>query len=196
MKEFIKENMAIVAAIVLPLILIVIFALSTAVKTVSVPDPVHDFLIATNYNETYTKFTFAVTDDKVGVTFRPEEKAKNGDYYINTQTPRLFRVRVKTATVEEIPLTIPADQKGGTVKIPALDNLKIQNIQPAPDGYYYVDSYTYNDRGVMGELFSVGRGRDNVSLALEKDGRRYTIKAGGDSEWRYNSRFIGWVVSE
>ncbi len=50
MKQFLKDNLAIVAAIVLPLILVIVFALSTSVVNRIVADPQYDFLIATSYD--------------------------------------------------------------------------------------------------------------------------------------------------
>ena len=50
MKQFLKDNLAIVAAIVLPLILVIVFALSTSVVNRIVADPQYDFLFATSYD--------------------------------------------------------------------------------------------------------------------------------------------------
>lgn len=191
MRAFLKDNIAIVAAIVLPVLLAVIFVLSTGITRISVEDPKHDFLVATDYYEDNSSFLFNLENKKFSVSFRPEEKHPGGySRYINK--PRLWRVNVPEMTVEEIALTAPANGKAGPVEIPALKGLTLKNVQPGPDGYSYQSYYRY-DNNFMSEIFSPTR-KDRDFIALEKNGRLVRIKVPEASSWNYNARFLGWII--
>ena len=106
MKPFLKDNLAIVAAIVLPLILVILFALSSAVVNRVVADPQHDFLIATNfYGGANEAFYFDVVQNRLKISYSFPTKV-NGNYQ-NGNISRLWRVRVPAMTVEEISLVPP-----------------------------------------------------------------------------------------
>jgi hypothetical protein len=190
MKAFLKDNIAIVAAIVLPLILAVIFAISTLVTNVSVEDPQYDLLVATDYYAGSAKFEFNTDNDKITVIYHPDTKDANG-YNMTRNMPKLWRIHVQERKVEQISLAEPADKKQGNVKIPALEGLKVQNIQPGPDGYSYENYYRYRNN-FMSEIFA-GDTSARHAIALEKDGRLVKIKV-PDSNWGYNAQFIGWII--
>lgn len=191
MNAFLKDNIAIVAAIVLPLVLAAVFAASTLVTTVSVEDPKNDFLVATDYYPGSAKFEFIVNNDKITTVYHPDGKDANG-YNTTRNMPKLWRVHVPDMKVEQISLSEPANKREGDVDVAALKNLKVQNIQPGPDGYTYQSYYRY-DNNFMSEIFSVNHGgRD--SIALEKDGRFVRVKVPQQNDWGYNGQFIGWIV--
>ena len=111
MKEFLKENIAIVAAIVLPVILVILFALSTAITHVSVADPKYSFFVATNYySNDNSSFAFNVIDERLVVSYKPPTKDSYNNY-INNNVPRLWRVNVPSGGIEEIPLVAPGNKK-------------------------------------------------------------------------------------
>lgn len=193
MNDFLKDNIALVAAIVLPLVLVVIFALSTALVSVSVEDPRYSFFVATNYpNSQNSAFSFNVIDEKLVVSYRPEVKNEN-DYYTNTSVPRLWKINIPSGSVEEIALPVPANKKAADISIAGVTDIKIRNIQPAPDGYSFSNTYP-SDSNIMTMMFSAD-GRSRNSVALEKDGRRFKVKVPGD-DWYYNSDFIGWIIND
>ena len=128
MKEFLKDNSALVAAIVLPLVLVCIFAASTLFINVTVEDPKNSFFVATNYNYAQSSsFTFDVVEEKLVVTYRAEQKDANG-YYTNNNVPRLWRVNIPEQTVEEIALPVPANKKTTTLTIPGVTDIAVKNI--------------------------------------------------------------------
>jgi hypothetical protein len=101
MKQFVKNNLAIVAAIVLPLILVALFAVSSRVMQRVVADPEYDFLIATNYyGGTNEAFYFDVVQNRLTISYSFPARV-NGTYQ-NGNIARLWRVRVPAMTVEEI----------------------------------------------------------------------------------------------
>jgi hypothetical protein len=193
MNAFLKDNIAIVAAIVLPALLALIFMASTLFSRVSVPDPQNDFFIATNYNDGNSSMRFDVVSDKLVIGYRPPEKLDNGGYNYN-QKPRLWRVRVPAMTVEEIALQEPAQKVATNLVIPGVTDITVRNIQPGPDGYSFMDVYRY-DRNLMSEIFSAGSSYNRSGMALINNGRAVPISTPQIPNWDYyNTRFVGWVI--
>lgn len=194
MKAFLKDNIAIVAAIILPAVLALFFALSTLVSTVTVADPQYDFLISSDYyNNTNSMFNLNVVNDRLVVSYRPPEKNEN-NYYNYTNKPRLWRVHAPEMTVQEISLPEPAEKKPTDISIAGITDVKVQNLQPGPDGYSYLNSYNY-DRNLMSEIFSTGTQRDGYRVGLTKNGRVVPFRV-GDNNTHYNTQFIGWIIEE
>lgn len=199
MKQFLRNNLAIVAAIVLPLILVALFALSTLVVNRVVADPQYDFLIATNfYGGSNEAFYFDVVQNRLKISYAFPSKV-NGTYQ-NSNISRLWRVRVPAMTVEEIALVPPprsqdnADGQRVPVDIPGVSDLEVLSSQPAPDGYSFQQSYDYYNTGLMRELFGGGRRGERVS-AIVKDGRAVPISnLAGAPYGGYDARFIGWIA--
>jgi hypothetical protein len=192
MKDFLKENIAIVAAIVLPVILVVVFALSTAITHVRVDDPQYSFFITSNYyNPENSSFAINVVDERLVVSYRAPQKDNNGNY-IHSNVPRLWKVNIPSREVEEIALIAPADKRSADLTIPGVTDVRVRNIQPGPDGYTFVNYYRYGG-GIMNEIFSADR-RHNTA-ALEKDGRYYAIKLPGNENY-YTASFTGWIIPD
>lgn len=200
MKTFLKDNLAIVAAIVLPLLLVVMFALSGAVMNRVVADPRHDFLIATNfYGGTNEAFYFDVVQNRLKISYAFPVQV-NGAYQ-NGNIPRLWRVHVPAMTVEEISLVPPprtADYKDGQrvpVEIAGISDLPVLSTQPSPDGYTFQQSYDYYNGNLMRELFG-GRSRSEQASAIVKDGRAVPVRyLSGVPYSGYNVHFVGWITA-
>jgi hypothetical protein len=201
MKRFLKDNLAIVAAIALPLILVIVFALSTSIVSKMVADPQYDFLIATNfYGGTNEAFYFDVVQNRLKISYAYPVGIKGGGYQ-NGNISRLWRVRVPAMTVEEISLVPPArgqddaDGKRVPIDIPGVSDLHVISTQPAPDGYVFQESYDYYGGNLMREIFSGSGGSNRHTCAIVKDGRAVPVKnLGGNSYNYYNTHFIGWIV--
>jgi hypothetical protein len=199
MKQFLRDNLAIVAAIALPLALVSIFALSTSVINRVVADPQYDFLIATNfYGGSNEAFYFDVVQNILKISYSFPTRV-NGNYQ-NANISRLWRVRVPAMTVEAISLVPPPrgqDDEGGkrvSIDIPGVSDLHVISTQPAPDGYMFQESYDYYDTNLMRELFGTGSRSNHVS-AIVKDGRALPVKnLEGAPYSSYNTHFIGWIA--
>lgn len=192
MNAFLKDNIAIVAAIVLPALLAVLFMASTFFSRVTVPDPQNDFFVATDYNDSNTSFRLDVVNERLVIGYHPAEKLENGGYNY-AQKPRLWRVRVPEMTIEEIALTEPLDKKAADLSITGVTDITVRNIQPGPDGYSFSNTYRY-DRNLMTEIFSSG-GHSRDVATLVNNGRFVPVKTPDTTGWNYyNARFIGWVI--
>lgn len=197
MKKFLKENIAIVAAIILPLALVAVFMLSTTIRNASVEDPKHDFLIATNYqNNDYDAVRFDVVGGRLVVTYRYPDKDGNGAY-MHHSMPRLWRVHVNGMKTEEVSIPLPKDKdeqgkKAVELDIAPLRELKVVNIQPGPDGYTFETASSYYG-SPMAELFSYDRHESRAAIA--RQGRVIPIRGMNDAAYGYyNVLFIGWIA--
>jgi hypothetical protein len=202
MKQFLKDNLAIVAAIALPLILVILFALSTLVVNRVVADPQYDFLIATNfYGGSNEAFYFDVVQNRLKISYAFPTKV-NGTTYQNGNISRLWRVRVPAMTVEEIALVPPTrgqdsnETQRVSIDIPGVSDLHLISAQPAPDGYTFEQTYNYYNSNLMRELFGSGN-RSNYVSAIVKDGRAVPIRnLDGAPYGAYNAHFIGWIAKD
>lgn len=188
MKEFLKDNIALVAAIALPAALALVFALSTMFVKVTVESPKNDVLLVTDLYEPNSRFTFGVINDKLTISYLGQQKDNNGTH------PRLWRVHVPEMAVEEIALHEPADRQSAEIIIPGITDVKVQNLTPGPDGYSFIDSYSSRNHSLMTEIFSDNSYRYNAG-ALTKNGRIVEIKMPDGNNW-YNTRFIGWIIKD
>ena len=88
MKQFLEDNLAIVAAIVLPVILVLVFAVSRAVTDRMVADPQYDFLIATNvYGGSNEAFYFDVVQERLndGPLLRYRDLEQRAELVVSVQ---------------------------------------------------------------------------------------------------------------
>jgi len=200
MKQFVKNNLAIVAAIVLPLVLVLLFAVSSRVMQRVVADPEYDFLVATNYyGGTNEAFYFDVVQNRLKISYSFPTRV-NGTYQ-NGNISRLWRVRVPAMTVEEISLVPPprsedaADGQRVPIDIPGVSDLQVLSSQPAPDGYAFQQSYDYYNGNLMREIFGGGSRHEQAS-AIVKDGRAVAIRNLGGAPYNaYNAHFVGWIAT-
>ena len=201
MKRFLKDNLAIVAAIALPLILVVVFALSTSITSRLVADPQYDFLFATNFQGGANEaFYFDVVQDRLRISYAYPASIKAGGYQ-NSNISRLWRVRVPGMGVEEIALVHPGKRKDTEdgqrvpIEIPGVSGLRVVNSQPSPDGYVFQPVYDHYGGNLMREIFAGPDRRNRPTCAIVKNGRALPVSnITGDFYSYYNTRFIGWIL--
>src|SRR5262245_51363366 len=202
MKKFVTDNLAIVAAIALPLALVALLAVSNVVTRRVVADPQYDFLVATNvYGGSNEAFYFDVVQNRLKISYAFPVQV-NGVYQ-NANLPRLWRVRVPSMSVEEIGLGPPpraaATTDGQRIpgEIPGVSDLRVLSTQPSPDGYEFQQSYEYYSGNIMREVFGSRGSSGGPVSAIVKDGRAVPVRnLGGAPYSSYNARFVGWVAKE
>jgi hypothetical protein len=197
MKKFIKDNIAIVLAIILPLVLVAVFMASSLFYKVTVADPAHDFLIASNvYNSENEAFTFSVVNDRLVIVYHPPQKKNEQGYVPERQIPKLWRVNVPDMSVEEIGLAEPTNGQSTSINIDGITDITVRNVHPAPDGYEFLDSHYQGGGNLMTEIFASGR-NDYSRLAIAKEGRILYMKIPSNTAYgSYNTRFIGWIIEK
>jgi hypothetical protein len=207
--SWIKENLFIVAAVVLPLAVAALFLLATALPRYFVDDPSYALLVAIDErlaNRTDYAIEFEVTGDRL------KAKAVHSTASRFFGHSELFRYTPGDEALEHIPLEIPGqlrarleselqaqDKQEARLALPLpaeLANLELMTAVTAPDGYRFRNDFR-GSPGLFGALFGMGS-RYRV-VAIEKDGRVVEIGAeleGVQGYSHYNVQFLGWIAVE
>lgn len=189
-----RENAALVAGIVLPVIVVILFLLSSWVPKLLVDPPQYDFLYVEDgnyYGGSPSPWRYEVTLDARSHLLVKAYVAKPDVY---TPGARLFLFEHADGNVREITLPAPESTEGGeegiVVEIPEFQNQFIDPSRISPDGYSLVDN-TRSSRGLFGLFYSGSR----RGLAISKNGAVFEAVNGSGQYW-YGSRLIGWVVPQ
>lgn len=193
MKAFIRENPLIAASVVLPLVLVVIFAIAGFLPKLLAPSPQYDLLLVdpmvSSLEVKDRRATIVVNDGRVQAEILA---AADRDFAWRS---RVYRVDRETLAIRRLEINWPEDSDalvpGELLSVAELENASISTSTVAPDGYRY-RGYERGHGFVFG-LFASGRLRNQVSIA--KDGAVVRIPIPEDSEYGYGQmHFLGWVT--
>ena len=155
--RFLRDNAFLVAAVSLPLVVVVVFLLLTAIPKWTVPSPQHDLLLyTTDYDRQGARLAveLLVRDETLQATVRPVL----ADSY--PPRVRLWRFDHRAQSTTEIPLDLPTDTGGGepprTHVVEALRGRRIVTATKAPDGYEF-RTPTHRGPGLIGDVFGMRR---------------------------------------
>jgi hypothetical protein len=189
-----RNNAFLVAAVALPVLVVLFFLLATAIPRWTVPPPAYDLVLRAGkpYEQPRPQVTveFKVDDGRLEAIVSPIQK----DQY--TQRWALFRFDHQTLNLQEVPVRIPdslpPDTASQTFVVDALAGYRILAQAKAPDGYEMRTDTTRGSGGLMGDLFGM-RGYDQ-SVALVNGGR--VVKLPLPSGYQYLSPVsaIGWLT--
>jgi hypothetical protein len=186
-----RDNAALVAGILLPVLVVILFLLSSWVPRLFVDPPQYDFLYSedNSYYGNSSPWRYNISLDAQNHLLVKAFSAKPDVY---TPGARLFLFEHADGNVREISLPAPESSEGGeegiVVEVPEFRNQFIDPNRISPDGYSLVDN-TRGSRGLFGLFYSGGR----RSLAITKNGAVYEAAQGGEQYW-YGARLIGWIV--
>ena len=190
-----RENAALVAGIILPVIVVILFLLSSWIPRMLVDPPQYDFLYVqdANYYGSASPWRHEVSLDPRGHLLVKAFSAKPNEY---TPGARLFRFEHEDGNVREIALPTPESSQGAesgiVVDVPEFSNVFIDSSRVSPDGYSLVDN-TRSSRGLFGLFYS----SNSRPLAVSKNGA--VFEAAPDNPmaigW-YGARLIGWILPE
>ena len=198
-RGFLRDNLFLVAAVSLPLIVVAFFIASSAIPRWLVPPPAYDLLIkATDgYNPTSPRASvdFEVRNGKAEAIVRP--LAPNA-YGVRS---RLFLFDHNTMSVREIPVDLPNldEVKEGdpprTIVVDALPGRQLLTQAKAPDGYQF-ESRSQRGPGIVGEVFGMNR-YETVATVVNR-GRVIPIVVPPPFQNVYASPVyaLGWLVPE
>ena len=193
LRRFLRENTFLVAAVMLPLVVVGFFLLSTAIPRFTVPPPAHDLLLSANsYDQPAPRVSveFTVREDRVYATVRPLP----ANSYAHRQSLWLFDH--STMNVRQIPLDLPEQldelEPSRTVLVGALAGRRVLAQTKAPDGYE-LRSRAGGSPGLFGDLF--GMRRYDYAVTLVNRGRVVAVAL--PSPYQYQSpTVIGWLGDE
>jgi hypothetical protein len=189
-RRFIRDNAFLFAAVLLPVVVIGLFLLVTAIPRWTVAAPQYDVLLqTTDYDQAGRRVSaeLFVRDERLHATIRTAVQ--------NMHPPRvrLWRFDHTTLNLQEIPLDLPDDPPAGESITLVIDALRAQRIvtdTKAPDGYE-VRTQANGGPGLIGDLF--GMRRYDQSLVLANRGRRVAIKPPTPNVYQ-TPMFLGWLI--
>ena len=200
-RRFLRENIVLVAAFVLPAAVAVLFIVATTIPKWTVPPPQHDLLL--KVEQPYTSpppdvsVEFGVRDGRVEATVRPVVRPDNPAMGVPYQQRwRLLLLDHTEMQLREIPLDLPSTLPPGDLRTVVIEALEARRVIPgetAPDGYRVMSLSNNGGGGIVGELFGMSR-RYRRSVAVGKSGR--TIELDLPAPYRDNYGVIstiGWT---
>lgn len=190
MLAWMKQNPTLAAGIGLPLLLIVLFSVASAIPAMFVEAPKHDVLF---YAQSYSDKPIAdVTLSVSGGKLKAQYRKQNNQYSNNKQN--LYLYSAKTSTVKQINITPPdaGTENWQDFTIPDVSNLQLDTNLTASDGYTF-ESYRKRYGSDIGSLFFIGRSYRTNGPVLSKDGRTIPLHPKSGDYYSYNAQFLGWV---
>ncbi len=184
--HFLKENIALVAGISLPVLLVVVFWIATAIPKMTVPDPQYDMIYTADYYDYNAQVRGAVHLEVREGRLRATFHTVDGQNY--RSAPRIYYFDVSSGSTHELTVDIPGDpQDGQELNIPEAGGYNLSNKSIAPDGYAFDGSYSSRSGFFFFDSGYRYRGM------IRKDGRAIKIPTHGH-QYQGNLRFLGWVV--
>jgi hypothetical protein len=188
-----RDNTFLLAAVALPVVVVGLFVIASAIPRWRVPPPAFDLLIHADGpylpNPAPIIVTFRVRDGRVVAEVTPTPR------HTSSQRPVLYLFDHATAAVREVPLDLPARLDEGesprTIPVEALADRRAVEGPHAPDGYMF-EIRSRGGTGLVGEIFGMGR-YDN-GAAIVNRGRVLTIPIPPSSH--YSVRPVGWLLPE
>ena len=208
-QSWLKDNLFVIAAIALPVLVAAMFILATSLPRAYVDDPQYELLVVIDRHDNESRpyrLRYRVEDGQLSAsaTYVSRRRTYN--------EAELHRFSPASGTLKRIDVTMPAalkaelkalasddDQAPETDALPvplpeSLAQLRLHNNKQAPDGY------TFRNRrgrgaGLFGELF--GMSSRYYAMSVEKDGRVVDVATDADDPYRYyysNVRFLGWIL--
>jgi hypothetical protein len=207
--SWLKDNIFIVAAVVLPLVVAALFLVATALPRFFVEPPTYALLVAIDDrspNRSGYGIEFEVTSNRL--TARALYSNSKGYFkqsHVYRYTPGAEQLEhVEVVIDEALRAELQADAENKkktdsqlTLPLPeALADLELITTTTAPDGYRFRSDYR-GGAGLFGALFGM-RSRQ-YAVAIEKQGR--VVELGAELEqlhgyaW-YNVHFLGWIARD
>jgi hypothetical protein len=192
--RFLRENVFLIAAVSLPLVVVGFFLIASIVPRWLVPPPAYDLLLRAAGPPDHTRrgivVDFTVRDGRVQAVV---QTVAPGLYL---QPLRLFLVEHQTMNVREIPVDVPAnlpEKDPATIAVTALAGRRVLAQTKAPDGYEF-QTRRHGSAGLVQGLFGMDRYGERVSLVNR--GRVVPIPLSQNEYSYYGIALVGWVVNE
>jgi hypothetical protein len=184
-----RDNLFLVGALLLPLLLIAAFAMARILPQSLIPDPQYDLIVArfSPHYDSGSRFRFDIEKGRLTASYSPREKNRNDRAEADWAELIVYR----GGTVQDtIRLEPPAGLKA-TTKLPlrTLADKTVSKNERAPDGYRFEPYTSRNGSSLVLELFDYDR--HGSRPALVKDGRRIILK---QENAYYAPKFIGWIA--
>jgi hypothetical protein len=192
--SFLRNNLFLVAAVALPVIVVAFFVVASAIPKWTVPPPAYDLVLRVGkpyeQNRPQVAVDFKVVNGRLQATARPAQK----DQYVPPW--RLFRFDHQTLNLIDIPValpdSLPADSEPVTVVVDVLQGKTLLEQTRAPDGYELRTDTARGSAGIVGDLFGM-RGYDQT-VALINKGRVVALPLPDGYPYYSPVTVIGWLA--
>jgi hypothetical protein len=192
--RFLRDNIFLVAAVVLPLGVVAFFLAASAIPRWTVPPPQYDLLVeAGTYAQPSPTMAvdFEVRGERVVVTVGPMPP--------NSYPGRikLFRVDHATGHMREVTVSLPdnvkPDDPPREIRVQELSEVRVIAKAEAPDGYLF-DARARRSPGLLGDLF--GMRRYDAGHVLVNRGRVVKLTPPPQHDYLSPVGLLGWIVPE
>jgi hypothetical protein len=192
-KGFLRENAFLAAAIALPIAVVMLFLVATALPRWLVAAPQHDLLIRAHgsYEQTRPRVSveFVVRNNRVDAIVRglPAETY--------AQVPRLYLVEHDTRNVREVPYDVPMTLGPNDAPVTISIDLKGRNViadSKSPDGYE-LRTQSSGSTGIAGDIFGMRSYRHEAALVKSGRVEEISLPVGTSS---YSIAAVGWVLND
>jgi hypothetical protein len=191
--RFVRQNAFLVAAVSLPVVVVMFFLLAATIPRWTVPPPAYDLVLrGSSYDQPVQRVSieFDVRDGRVQATAR----AVPANMYPSRATLFLFDHR--TMKVSRVAVDVPDMKEGDpprTFVVPALEKLHVIATASAPDGYEVKLRHS-GGAGIVGDLFGMGHYDRNLSLVNR--GRVISVALPPPYEYYSPVSTLGWVNTD
>ncbi|MEX0930142.1 MAG: hypothetical protein WDZ79_00525 [Candidatus Paceibacterota bacterium] len=178
MKPWVKDNLALVVALALPVVLIAVIVVLVYVPRLFAPVPQYDFLYGVPKN-VWPDRNCSIDYEVASGTFI-EQRTVSGCEEGQTPTP-----------VRDLYVYRVGEGERETLSYEEARNLNLDTRDMSPDGYI-LTRYS-NNRGIF-DLFGVPR---DSGWHLERGGVQHSIELGDRSSryYYYDVDFYGWIIN-
>jgi hypothetical protein len=189
-----RGNAFLVAAVALPVLVVIFFLLASAIPRWTVPPPAYDLVLRVGkpYDQARPQVAveFKINGGKLEAIARPAQK----DQYV--QPWSLFRFDHRTLNLEQIPVrvpdTLPADSAPQTIAVEAIAGPILDQTR-APDGYELRTDTGRGGAGIIGDLFGMRGGYDQT-VTLVNRGRVIALPLPSGDQYYAPVSAIGWLA--
>jgi hypothetical protein len=186
-----RNNAFLIAAVALPLVVVGLFLVASAIPRWTVAPPAYDLVVRADGGyepgRSEVLVSFRVRDGRVVAELRPalpnSYPPQPALYLFSHDSGALSEVRL------ELPLTLPPGESQLIVPIEALAARRALDGVNAPDGYAFGLRHGRGP-GVVGELF--GMGRYDSDAAIVKEGR--VVRLQMPEPYGYSVQPVAWLA--
>lgn len=194
MKNFFKENLALIVGVALPFLLAGLFFVAGSIAQQQVDDPRFALILIKDYYENPDlPWSIGIDKGRLAVSIRPiKDKDKANLSYMAVPAVYILEPGTENARKLDIPLDTATPGPVTSKDIETVNRSgRISTDLVAPDGYRFEYNSGYNG-SLLGEIFGMRyASSSSTAYVLVKPPRRMAVK-GLDA--LQNATFLGWIV--
>lgn len=196
LKKILKENLVLAMGIGLPILLVILFFLTSVLPKSMAEPPRYELLLSVmrhDYQTAAPNFEFIVRDGVLKARV-----GKTDSQHMSRYPRKLVLYDPVADTARDIPYDLSAIAdlaEGNEIVIEEARQFTIDPSSRAPDGYSFEGPYYGGSGGLVSELFFGGY--RNQGYRIVKDKAVYKVSSiPGGTYYAGNVQFIGWVTKK